>query len=202
MAPPSSSAHPAAIEKQPWPGFSHILGSQNNHVVLQMQPGSEVAGAGCAKCHPKDQPGTYPMVLAAAAAGGAHRMEKWKSAPGVLQVSSHIRVLGRCSGCWAIVGDRGRMLVLGHINKDAFQWGELMEKHSCHCNCQCLLSKAAGSSDSCFGKLLLQCTDWTSVLWLDLKLSLSFPSALSLLGKSRMQHLCRSCLLLLCCRPA
>lgn len=109
---------------------------------------------------PAAQLGSSPMALAAAAAGGARRMEKCESAPGALHASGRSEVLGSRSrsGATCVAGERGGLQALGRIDptcNDALRRGQLMEKHGCGYNCHCFLSKAAGNSEGCFGKLLL-----------------------------------------------
>lgn len=67
------------------------------------------------------RPPSSPMALAAAAAGGARRMEKCESAPGASRASGHAEVLGRRSrsGATRVMGERGGMQALGCIDPAA-----------------------------------------------------------------------------------
>lgn len=70
---------------------------------------------------PAAQPGSSPMVLAAAAAGGVRRVERSESAPGALHASGRAEMLGRLSqrGATCVVGKCGGMQALGCIDPAA-----------------------------------------------------------------------------------
>lgn len=145
-------------------------------------------------------------ALAAAAAGGVRRMEKCESAPGASHVSSHAEMLGSRSqrGTTCMVGEHGGMQVLGYIDPAAkmpsnaeSSWRNTVVTIIVTVFFLKLQAVQRVALGSCF---FMHRRDFCTVAGPE---AFSFlPSALSPLGRLRLQPVCRSCLLLPCRMPA